>query len=379
MTRSEMATAVLLAWVTAAFAGERLPNGIVLPDVWPPKVGYSTEPMAVPYLEKPPEVISIDRGRQLFVDDFLIASTTLKRTYHGPTYHAASPVLRPVTVWERSNDGDFAAPYSDGVWFDPTRRRFMMWYRAAELRTCLAVSDDGLRWMRPIFDIEAGTNVVLTSEKKSSQRDSNTVWLDLNAADPQERFKLFETRYARSPYRMALRTSADGIHWSTEKAVSARSWDRSTAFYNPFRNVWVASVRGHDHEKGAPPHRLRNYFEGRTAAEAVSWRQDTDEVSKRKGLAGDLTSWLGADRLDPPHPNPQVSTEKPQLYNLDVFPYESVLVGLFTIWRRPTNEVCAQLTRISHHPTAAPDRDRDGRLSLRDEVKGSLTGRNSEA
>jgi hypothetical protein len=56
-----------------------------------------------------------------------------------------------------------------------------------------------------------------------------------------------------------------------------------------------------------------------------------------------LQPWVGADRLDPAHPDPKVSTEKPQLYNLDAFPYESLLVGLFTIWQGPTNEVCKEL------------------------------------
>jgi hypothetical protein len=325
--------------VPAAGANDVLFNGIELPDAWPPRVEFDFEPMHVPYLEHPPAVVPIDVGRQLFVDDFLIARTNLSRTFHQPQYHPASPVLRPEMPWEHGDDGAWAAPYSDGVWFDPADRRFKLWYRAAERRTCLALSDDGISWTRPTFDVEPGTNTVLTSQNKASQRDSNTVWLDLEATDPQERFKLFEARYARAPYCMALRTSADGVHWSEEKAVGARSWDRSTAFYNPFRRLWVASVRGHDHEKPAPPHRLRNYFEAETAAAAVSWKQPTDDVAKGRVLPNDLVPWVGADRLDPRHPDPRFAGERPQLYNLDVFPYESLLIGLFTIWQGPTNEV----------------------------------------
>lgn len=335
--------AIGLLWAATAGTlpgGELLPNGIELPEVWPPRNGrWTGEPMPVPYLEKRPAVVPIDGERQLFVDDFLVERTTLERTFHRPKYHEASPVLEPETSWERGDDGDWAAPFSDGAWFDPATKRFMLWYRAADRRTCLALSDDGIRWTRPELDVEPGTNVVLTSQNKTSQRDSNTVWLDAAATDPAERFKLFEARYARAPYCMALRTSPDGVHWSAEKAVSARSWDRSTAFYNPFRKVWVASVRGHDNVKPEPTHRLRNYFEGKTAAEAVSWKQETDAVSRGELLPNDLVPWIGADSLDPLHPDPTVSTERPQLYNLDVFPYESLLVGLFTIWQGPTNEV----------------------------------------
>lgn len=49
--------------------------------------------MPVPYLDNPPDVIPIDVGRQLFVDDFLIADTTLERTFHAARMHPSNPVL----------------------------------------------------------------------------------------------------------------------------------------------------------------------------------------------------------------------------------------------------------------------------------------------
>ena len=68
--------------------GELLYNGIQLPTEWPPRVKQlSLEPMPVPYLEHPPAIIPIDIGRQLFVDDFLIERTTLKRSFHQPRYY----------------------------------------------------------------------------------------------------------------------------------------------------------------------------------------------------------------------------------------------------------------------------------------------------
>ncbi len=54
-----------------------LPNGIRLPNPWPPRtIGPGSDPLPVPYLANPPEVLPIDTGRQLFVDDFLIEHTT---------------------------------------------------------------------------------------------------------------------------------------------------------------------------------------------------------------------------------------------------------------------------------------------------------------
>ncbi len=91
--------------------GEKLYNGIELPAVWPPSYDRNPrEPMPVPYLERPPAVIPIDVGRQLFVDDFLIEKTTLEREFHRPEYHEANPVLKPDRPWEMKSVGWFAAP-----------------------------------------------------------------------------------------------------------------------------------------------------------------------------------------------------------------------------------------------------------------------------
>jgi hypothetical protein len=48
-----------------------------------------------PYLTHPQKTIPIDTGRQLFVDDFLIDTTTLQTTHRLPKYHSVSPVFGP--------------------------------------------------------------------------------------------------------------------------------------------------------------------------------------------------------------------------------------------------------------------------------------------
>src|ERR1019366_2011270 len=64
--------------------------------------------------------VSIDLGRQLFVDDYLIEANTLERSFQKPKTHPASPVLKPETAVEM-NHGVMpaAAPFSDGVCYDP--------------------------------------------------------------------------------------------------------------------------------------------------------------------------------------------------------------------------------------------------------------------
>ena len=102
--------------------GELLYNGILLPKQWPPRHldPFSRKPMPVPYLQSPPDVIRIDVGRQLFVDDFLIESTTLKREFHKAKKFAGNPVLAPETELEMNGGhSPMACPFSDGVFYDP--------------------------------------------------------------------------------------------------------------------------------------------------------------------------------------------------------------------------------------------------------------------
>ena len=81
---------------------EILYNGIRLPEEWPPRNVCDTtlSPISAPYLENPPTVIYIDKGRQLFVDDFLIENTNLKRDFHNPRLYEDNPVLKPETQLE---------------------------------------------------------------------------------------------------------------------------------------------------------------------------------------------------------------------------------------------------------------------------------------
>ena len=319
---------------------ETLYNGITLATPWPPRNRFlSAEPETPPYLRDPPAVVPIDVGRQLFVDDFLIEERSLNRTYHRAAYHPASPVLRPETAWERRDEAaerthtrpnPTAMVFSDGVIYDPRDRLFKMWYMGGySNKTCLAVSDEGLVWRRPEFDVVAGTNIVL-----ERLRDSNTVWLDRVDRDPRGRFKM--AAFNGSHKSLLLFASPDGIHWS-RVGESGPCGDRSTMFYNPFRGVWAFSLRG---EELAGFNRYRRYWETNDFAHGAAWRD------------GGPVPWIAADALDMPRPEYRVA---PELYNLDGVAYESLILGLFTVFRgeRPErekpNDVCLGFSRDGFH------------------------------
>jgi len=312
--------------------GELLYNGIRLPAEWPPQAKFDYEPMPVPYLQTPPEVIPVDVGRQLFVDDFLIESRSfIQRAWHRAQL-LPHPVVKVDQPWEaagpESRFGPCAAPYSDGAWYDPVDRRFKLWYSIGAYdqswKTAYAESEDGINWVKPSLDVVPGTNIVLWEESPDF-RDSNTIWLDHEEPDPQKRYKAFNVvlkgRFElQKPYyepRFRFRTSPDGIHWSKPLWTNAIWGDRSTVFYNPFRKVWVFSLRAHSKEVG----RCRCYCEEKNLA--------ADNALKPSAYR----TWVSADRFDPRHPDPRLAHLDPQLYSLDCTPYESLLVGLFAIWQ----------------------------------------------
>jgi hypothetical protein len=323
---SLLATAAVALPNTVKAEEETLHNGIRLSSPWPPKHKHSLEPHSPPYLSTPPAVIPIDVGRQLFVDDFLIAETTLTRTFHRATYHPATPVLKPDQPWEKTGQNPCAMVFSDGVWYDPQDRLFKMWYMGGIIRsTCYATSKDGLRWDKPLLDVRKGTNVV-----EPNRRDSVTVWLDLEEKDHERRYKLFRSHGGKEGWRLALHFSKDGIHWSDAVAQSDSCGDRTTVFYNPFRKKWVYSLRA------SPLTRSRDYREHADVLEGAKWKE------------GEPAPWIGADRLDPRRDDLKI---QPQLYNLDCVAYESLLLGLFSIWRgqpkdrAKPNEVCVGFSR----------------------------------
>ena len=336
-------------------AGETLYNGIVLPGEWPPKrTELSRDPMPVPYLDDPPDVVPIDVGRQLFVDDFLIENSTLRRTFHKPAWHAVLPVLVPDREWESLAPGGprgrSAMPFSDGVWYDPADRQFKLWYCAGELTTCFAQSSDGINWDKPQLDVIPGTNIVM---EHPGRRDSGCVWLD-QAAPSEERFKM--TCYDLTSCEHDVFLSADGIHWAKHTATG-NAQDRTSFFYNPFRRKWCFSLRSSFFHHAADDRwcysierpgtgqeddpweskRIRRYAEGDDfTATARSWPRLGDpnwrESAKGREMAMQPTVWVGADRLDAPWPGSSYLTD---MYHLDAVAYESLMIGLFTILREP--------------------------------------------
>lgn len=309
-------------------------NGITLPATWPPHRAWSSNVdngMSPYYLSSKPSAIDISVGRQLFVDNFLISSTTLIRKFHYAEYYSGNPVLAPSTGWEKSGTagGGFAAPFSDGVWYDETDSKFKMWYMGAggeygngNFVTCYAESADGINWVRPTLSYVSGTNIIY----RNVNRDSNSVWLDKQESNSSRRYKMFMVSGGAGNWRYHYFFSSDGKAWR-ESAESGLLADRSTVYKNPFRSKWIYSMR----------HNVR--VDASNLVRARDYHEDSDPVQGTKNAVADLQKfWFG------PWPGEATHTDypsvKPAVYNLDATPYESIMLGLFSIWQGPENDVC---------------------------------------
>jgi hypothetical protein len=142
-----------------------------------------------------------------------------------------------------------------------------------------------------------------------------------------------------------LYTSPDGIHW-TAIGDAGPGGDRSTCFYNPFRRVWVFSLRDTLYNSSISG-RYRRYWESPDFTRARNW----------DGRAS--VAWTKADSRD--FSRSDVPT-RPELYNLDCVAYESLMLGLFAVWRGETgvrekiNEVTLGFSRDGFH-WHRPDRE----------------------
>ena len=308
--------------------------------------------------------IDIDLGRQLFVDDVLVGTTQgVVRVYNHPVKALDAPVLWPETDLER--EADPSRPYrfapvagatSGGLWWDPTKGRFRLWYEAGWMKhLCLAESRDGIRWERPDCGVVPGTNRVLTD----TLLDSWTVFPDCTAKDPYSCWKMMVS-VAGGVTDNRLYESADGISWRYV-GNAGQSGDRSTMFQDPFRGEWVFSLRGGGPGRG----RNRSRWTSRTfGGPTCLW---DFPIYGKPGAHPGLSRpepWLATDEADVP--DAACGGNRPQLYNVDAVAYESILLGMFEILHplKGDNDACvkAGMPKITDLHFAY---SRDGRTFVR--------------
>lgn len=323
------------------------------------------------------QTVNIDNGRQLFIDDLLIESTTLERTWHYPQKYEGNPVLVPQTAWECPDPGTRTArPNGGGIWWDDDEQVFKLWYEGGWLNSvCYATSRDGINWERPDLDVVPGTNIVLPLGNPALRPDSWSVVLDPDAKNPDEKYKMALHRPWTSQEAVVDGTclvSGDGIHWRTVCPLPA-SGDRSTMYYDPFREKWVFSIRSSWPDPGERwGRRNRSYYELDDFMKGPEWYGGTyaDNYDYFRSEAYSVDHWIEADSLD--HVDPSVSDfTKTALYCFDAVAYESIMLGMLEIHMGPENHDCdlAGMPKITDLKFAY---SRDGRNFMRPDRNNAI-------
>lgn len=310
--------------------------------------------------------IPLSSKKQLFLDDYLISSASnVLRKIHPAQKFSGNPVVWSSEPWE----GKFISLYGSVL---EDEGKYRMWYTSG-LGVSYAESQDGITWIKPRFDLvkHAGqqTNALLVNSravaKGSVELSSESYALpyfyemfgvvkDLEETDPSRRYKLgflnidfdytgprpgaFHEGQRRG---LGVAGSPDGIHWKLidNWATDSICDGGSHWMFDPVRHKYVFYGR----TKFISP-ALADWWglNGMPAmpmspathawVKANYWGRSVARIESSDFLHWDFTDpgkapvVLSADLQD--------ALPGTEIYDMMVFPYESVYVGLVKVWHR---------------------------------------------
>ena len=277
------------------------------------------------------DALPVGHHRQLFVDDFIVASREgLTRILHPPVRHPQNPVLRGTEPWEART----VWLNGRGILRDCESGEFKMWYEVVypihsedgRARThytvplstaqggCLtgyAVSGDGIHWRKPNLgqvEWDGSRNNNLLRWGEVWMRRPNVI-RDPHDPDPARRFKMLYTDVLGGRVVEAKAYSHDGIDWKLN--ADGRPWF-------PRHN---ANLLGWDPRIG------RYVFYGRTPAPHEPAPPGVRKASLGRATSVDFVTRSEVQTILTPEPQ-----ETDKVFNgLAAFIYEDLYLGFLWI------------------------------------------------
>ncbi len=267
--------------------------------------------------------------RQLFLDDFILGNLyRVERRIHQPTKHGV-PLIQADHPWEKSKGPPWVPNTTTALielWsppsWDPEEKVWKIWYSASEQRTGFAQSRDGIHWEKPLlgkrdFDGSRQNNLVVVRQDPEAYIQHALLDPD---APPELRYKGLTGYQDRRPL-----VSSDGHEFSLLEVPPIPSQDQSALTYDRVDKQFIATVKH------------RGPF-GRSVYLSLS--KDFREWSPPELIfhADALDQKLGEERVREHLVNPRLRTltanvpeqYNTEIYNMPVFRYESVYIGLPT-------------------------------------------------
>ncbi len=286
-------------------------------------------------------VITVGSQKQLFLDDYLIASTTnVTRRVQLAEKFKGNPVLWRNEPWEDPFNVVYGSVIRDGD-------KYRMWYKSGA-GVSYAESDDGVAWVKPQLDLVMidgrKTNILFRKSTETSGSDELPyyqelfgVYKDPREADPARRYKMgylsIDWNYTGprpTPFRqrrgLGVAGSPDGLHWKLiENWATEAICDGGTHwFFDPARERYMLFGRT---EKTLPEVEAawskQDWYGEWHSGRAVARVESPDFV--KWDFTDPLTApvVMTADLQDPP------GTE---IYSMEVFPYEGVYIGFVQVF-----------------------------------------------
>jgi hypothetical protein len=290
-----------------------LPAMLILCTAW--SANHAGEPLEFPIGQ-----------RQLFLDDRDIERIeNVRRTMHQPVKRGA--VIKPELAWETALQVRCAP-----VW-DPRQKLFKIWMVTSTPvpgvgATTYAQSEDGITWTKPIlrqweYQGSLENNFVCPAPKLQWPANAilNVVYHP-DAADPNRRFKGFLGAIRRQPM-----VSPDGIRWKVLETAPLPSNDESNLSYDKTTRTFIATLK-----TGGPHGRAHAIA---TSSDFESWTKprlffSADDLDQELGLKHIAARFADA-RLQQPVAN-DPSRYNVDVYNIGVFRYESMAIGLAAMY-----------------------------------------------
>ncbi len=289
-------------------------------------------------------IINIDIGRQLFIDDYLIDTfLNINKLFHQ-TVIIKEPILYPEFPFE----GNMTAPLMDAVLYDPLQKEFILWYIAdsnVPHCLCIAKSNDGIKWYKPYLPNNIFNNIEPCCQKCSNKksghnsiaafkgckrgkgRGSGSIILDMKEKDLNKRFKMFYGALGE----IRIYYSKNGINWYSDNFkggnVGGSPWYTS---YNPFNKKYIFTMR--DNLPHIKLTRIIRYKEVENLNEKwpiwFTTRSYGAEGSKKYNPLYPYY-WCMADKYD----KLKIKCNRiPGIYAAHMVPYESLMLNLMSVY-----------------------------------------------
>ena len=313
--------------------------------------------------------IVVDQRKQLFLDDYLIASmTNVARRVQVAEKFKGNPVIWKTEPWEEPFNVVYGSVIRDGD-------KYKIWYQSGP-GVSYAESDDGITWVKPRLDLVVidgqKTNILFRKKTETSGSDELPYFQELfgvskdpRETDPSRRYKMCtlsidwhytgpKPNHLNQLRGVGVAGSPDGIHWKIidNFATTAISDGATHWMFDPALEKYVlygrtAKTPPEIEEAWSGYYWYHRWHSGR----AVGRIESNDLVKWNLTETGTAPVVLTTDLQDEP------GTE---IYSVNVFPYESAYIGLLQVFlARPDACVLnAQLvsSRDGVHFTRVSDR-----------------------